>query len=351
MDVDSITPQDMRFNPPSFSEAEIAQLIEHEYGLAGQWSALLGERDQNFRLQTQQGPDYVVKIAGPDEDPDTTDFQVAALLHLEARRPGIPVPRIARNNAGDLLGKISDHHGTVHSVRVVTYLDGILYAKGADLDAESLQNIGSFMGDIVNGLQGFEHKASRHFMPWNLSNGVAVSRDLWAYAASDVKTLAAPELDRLREEVLPALNACPSQVIHNDGHASNLLRADSTSREVVGLIDFGDMVYAPIINELAVTAAAFQRLSSDQLGAIKNLLIGFHRIHTLSDAEVSLLWDAIILRLLLSVLLSDIKVKLSSGMDSNALEDRSNAMKMLSKACKLDHQGTVNSLRATCGYG
>jgi Ser/Thr protein kinase RdoA (MazF antagonist) len=351
MDVDSITPQDMRFNPPSFREAEVAQLIEEEYGLVGQLSPLLGERDQNFRLQTQQGPDYVVKIAGPDEDPDTTDFQVAALLHLETGSPHIPVPRIVRNSAGDHLSEMVDPKGIAHAVRVVTYLDGIPYAKGADLDADSLQQIGSFMGEVVNGLQGFEHKASRHFMPWNLSNGVAVSRDLWADAATDIKTLAAPELDRLREEVLPALHACPSQVIHNDGHASNLLRADSTSREVVGLIDFGDMVYAPIINELAVTAAAFQRLASDQLGAIENLLIGFHRTHTLSDAEVSLLWDAIILRLLLSVLLSDIKVKLSSGMDSNALEDRTNAMKMLSKARKLDHRGTVNSLRATCGYG
>ena len=66
-------------------------------------------------------------------------------------------------------------------------------------------------------LKGFDHKASRHFTPWNLSNGIAVSRDLWLDATEDIKSLAAPMQDRLRSEVLPTLNGCPSQVIHNDG--------------------------------------------------------------------------------------------------------------------------------------
>ncbi len=59
-----------------------------------------------------------------------------------------------------------------------------------------------------------------------------------------MKTLAAPILPRLRHEVLPKLNAGPSQIIHNDAHPHNLLRADAVSQDVVGLIDFGDMVHA-----------------------------------------------------------------------------------------------------------
>ena len=127
-------------------------------------------------------------------------------------------------------------------------------------------------------------------MPWNLSNGIAVSRDLWVDAAEDIKSLAAPMLDRLRSEVLPTLNDCPSQVIHNDGHPANLLRADAMSQEVVGLIDFGDMVHAPIINELAVTATTFQRRSIEDMNIVENLLIGFHRTHPLSNVEVPIFW-------------------------------------------------------------
>jgi Ser/Thr protein kinase RdoA (MazF antagonist) len=203
---------------------------------------------------------------------------------------------------------------------------------------------------MVKALKGFDHKASKHFMPWNLSNGIAVSRNLWVDAAEDIKSLATPMLDRLRNEVLPALNSCPSQVIHNDAHPSNLLRADVKAQEVVGLIDFGDMVYAPIINELAVTATTFQRCSAEDLSIVENLLIGFHRTHPLSNAEVTLLWDAIILRLFITVLLSDVKLKLGTDQDSDALEDRNEAYDLLVIISRLDHNAIVHKLRAACGF-
>ena len=87
MDIDSITPQDMRFNPPSFDAAEMARKIASEYSLEGEWEPLVVERDQNFRLNAEDGQNYVVKVAGQDEDPDITDFQVQALLHLEQGSP------------------------------------------------------------------------------------------------------------------------------------------------------------------------------------------------------------------------------------------------------------------------
>ena len=91
MDIDSITPQAMRFNPPTFSATEVAKKIADSYGLEGQWDSLVGERDQNFRLKAENGQKYVVKIAGRDEDPDITDFQVEALLYLEKGSPALDV--------------------------------------------------------------------------------------------------------------------------------------------------------------------------------------------------------------------------------------------------------------------
>lgn len=349
MDIDSITPQDMRFNPPTFDETEVAQRTADQYCLEGHWTSLVGERDQNFRLTEHDGKKYVVKIAGPDEKPDITNFQVEALLYLENGSPQIPVPRIVRTKSGDCLSDIIDTEGVKHAVRVVTYLDGIPYGEGNFPDTENLQKIGAFMGEMVTALKGFDHKASRHFTPWNLSNGIAVSRDLWVVATEDIKSLAAPMQDRLRSEVLPTLNGCPSQVIHNDAHPSNLLRADAKAQEVVGLIDFGDMVYAPIINELAVTAATFLRRSVEDLNIVENLLIGFHRTHPLSNAEVSLLWDAIILRLLITVLLSDVKLKIGKNHYPGAVEDRTEAYDLLVIISSLDHNSMVNKLRAACG--
>ena len=339
----------MRFNPPDFAETEIAAIIADEYALQGQWAPLVGERDQNFKLSAENGSKYVVKIAGPDEQPDIIDFQVRALLHLQNNSPQIPVPRIVRTQADECLSEITNAQGVKHAIRVVSYIDGIPYGEGDFPDAQSLQKIGAFMGGMVRALKDFEHSAARHFMPWNLANGIAVSRELWANAAEDVTSLVTPLLDRLRHEVLPAINACPSQVVHNDGHPYNLLRGNIHSQDVVGLIDFGDMVYAPIINELAVTATTFQRNNAEDLSIVQDLLLGFHRVQPLSDKEVSLLWDAIILRLIITVLLSDIKLVLDPE-QATADEDRSEALEMLEKVLLLEHNKQVNELRATCGY-
>ncbi|TDI94734.1 MAG: hypothetical protein E2O77_00495, partial [Caldithrix sp.] len=241
--------------------------------------------------------------------------------------------------------------GIKHALRVVTYLDGIPYGQGAFPDAESLQKIGAFQGRVVKTLAGFEHKASRHFMPWNLSNGIAVSRDLWAKAEDDVKALAAPMLKRLRHEVLPKLNAGRSQIIHNDGHPYNLLRADTVSMDVVGLIDFGDMVYAPIINDLAVSATTFYRWGEEDLATVENLLIGFHRAHPLLEGEVSLLWDAMTLRAIITILLSDIKMNLDKGSDHDpdVIEERMEGYTTLEVISNLDHASVVDRLQTVCG--
>jgi hydroxylysine kinase len=339
----------MRFNPPTFDAATVADKVEDEYGLTGGWAALVGERDQNFRLSTEDGRKFVVKIAGPDEHPDVADFQVQALLFLEKGSPQIPVPRIVRAKTGCCLSELINGSGVKHVLRVVTYLDGIPYGEGTFPDAENLQKIGAFQAKTVNALAGFEHRASRHFMPWNLSNGIAVSGHLWAEAAGDARELATPLLHRLRHEVLPKLNAGPSQVIHNDAHPYNLLRANAVSQDVVGLIDFGDMVHAPIINDLAVSAAAFHRPGKEDLVTVENLLIGFHRVHPLSGEQVSLLWDAMILRLLIAILLSDMKLNKDADKDPDVVEEREEAYAKLEIICDLDHNLVVERLRAACG--
>ena len=347
-------PSNMRFNPPTFEVPTIASRVEQVCGLKGEWSPLDGERDQNFRLSctdAQQGNrDFVVKIAGPDEAADITDFQVRALIYLQDNSPELPVPRLVYTLQGEPLNSLTNDQGVVHALRVVTYLPGIPYAEGEFPDAQNLIRIGGFQARMVNAFSGFSHSASRAFMPWNLSNGIAVSETMWAAAADDVRDLAAPLIDRLRDEILPMLNAGPSQVIHNDAHPYNLLRADAKSADVVGIIDFGDMVYAPVVNDVAVMAATFQRRAKGDLSIIEHLLVGFHREHPLSDQEVTLLWDAIILRLIITILLSNIKLNSQKEKDPGVIEDRVEAFELLSTVLDTDHAAVVTRLRSACGY-
>ena len=105
-------------------EALAQRLAAEHYGLIAAVHRLDSERDQNFRLRSLSGREYVLKIANPAEDRAVTNLQTEALLHLAAADPGLPVPRIfpARNGMTELDVTFDD--GSTRVVRLLSYLAG-----------------------------------------------------------------------------------------------------------------------------------------------------------------------------------------------------------------------------------
>ena len=68
---------------PSFAQSAVAAAVEAQFGLSGDYAALVSERDQNFRLETADDRRFVVKVTSRIEDAASTEFQIGALLHLE----------------------------------------------------------------------------------------------------------------------------------------------------------------------------------------------------------------------------------------------------------------------------
>jgi Ser/Thr protein kinase RdoA (MazF antagonist) len=62
-------------------------------------------------------------------------------------------------------------------------------------------------------------------------------------------------LAHFMQQVQPRLGGLRHQVIHNDLNPYNVLVDPQDHITTVGLIDFGDMVQAPLINELAVACS------------------------------------------------------------------------------------------------
>ena len=305
----SLRPEDLKFNPPTFGHAAVSALLAEQYDLAGDLEALEGERDQNLLLTTPEGGRFVLKISSPLEDPEVVDFQVRALLHLEAAAPDLPVPRVRRTGSGGALSRLENEAKIVHRARLVTYLPGPTFDCGAPPSLRGLRGIGGFQARLCLALEGFSHPAASHFMPWDISNGLVVDDGLWAGAAADLRVLAEPILPHLREKVLPRLQGQRRQVIHNDGHGGNFLRLDGASEEIAGLIDFGDLVEAPLVDEPAIAIASFAAGAVDPVAAAAAIGQGFHRLLPLAADEIDLLWDLAIMRKVLSVLMYDFKLR------------------------------------------
>jgi Ser/Thr protein kinase RdoA (MazF antagonist) len=73
----------------------------------------------------------------------------------------------------------------------------------------------------------------------------------------DQREQVALELRRFTQHVMPILRSLRAQTIHNDLNPHNILAVGANTDQIAGVIDFGDMLRTPLIQELA-TAAAYQ---------------------------------------------------------------------------------------------
>ncbi len=64
------------------------------YGLRAEARTLPGERDYNFRLKTEVGQEFVLKVAPAGEQREVLDLQNKALEHLDAHDPSLALPQV-----------------------------------------------------------------------------------------------------------------------------------------------------------------------------------------------------------------------------------------------------------------
>lgn len=342
-----LTAEDLRFVPPEFSQEAIREVLEAQYGLTGTLEALAGERDQNHRLCTRDGTLYVPKVSSLHEDAAVIDFQIRALLHLERMDPGLAVPKLMRTRAGQVLTSISDQTGRRHPFRLLGYLPGIPFGNSLP-SLDGLEKIGAFQGRLSRALGDFHHEAARHFMPWDISNGLVFNENLFEEADSDIQVLVSRFLPHLKSITFPALPGLRRQVIHNDCHDGNLLRAGEQSDQVVGAIDFGDMIEAPLVQDIAVSMASFVRERRDQLEVIGALARGFHGVYPLKDSEIELIYDLVILRLVLALLLIDFRLRTNENPPLDLVEEAPQILESLDRFGDLERDAVTAYLRQTC---
>ncbi len=290
---------------PQHPAREVEALVKRHYGIDGHLTPLDGERDQNV-LVSAGGQRRVLKISAGEDAGAGADYQAALLAHLAETAPDLPLPRNIASKDG--------HHALLHrfdngqtcAVRMVTYLEGKpLSAQHRPPNGWAGQ-VGAFQGRLCSALRGFDHVGATQFMPWNASSEVMLSHEMLAFLEPEFHERTAPHLERLKSASLPALLKTRAQVIHNDIHPGNVLTNEQG--RISGVIDFGDAIRAPIIQELAVSATSlieFSPLKGE--GLIADLIEGFCAQYPLHSDELALLYDAILLRSILSAALGRMK--------------------------------------------
>ncbi len=298
-------------DPPAINQDVIAECVADQYGLSGAYAGLVSERDQNFRLTTASGERFVVKIVSSAEETATTDFQIAGLLHLEAAGLGA-VPRIVRTKAGKDCGGI-DCDGIGYRLRVVTYLDGDML-QHSEVNPKLARDFGKRLAELDLAFQDFSHAGEKRALLWDIQKAAELRALVMHISDASLRTEVDAVLERFDSRVLPQLADLRAQVIHNDANTENVLVDDS--RSISGFIDFGDMLRAPLIVEVAVAAAYLRSDGEDPARLIAPFVRGYHEKCPLEDQEFSVLFDLVRTRVATTIVL------LYWRLDARATNDR-----------------------------
>lgn len=338
----------------AFTPAAAAQLAETLYGLQASAQALPGEYDHNFYLLTDNGAEYVLKIMHAARERALVEMQCAALLHLAERVPELALQRVCLVLDGEQIAVTKTEDGVEHLVWLLSYVPGRLLAQAKPQTSELLFSLGSLLGQLDAALLGFEHPAAQREMKWDLARAGWIREALDLIAEPAQRALVERWLVLYETEVLPALPALRQSVIHNDANDYNVLVSDDRDellagqRAAISVIDFGDMLRTCTVFEVAI-AAAYALLDKEQpLASAARVIAGYHSAFPLTEAELTLLYPLICMRLCVSVV-NSAQRKLEAPDDPYLTVSERPAWAALEKLAAIPPQLAHYTFRQACG--
>lgn len=306
---------------PRFSLEEAQAIARDHYGIEAEARLLTSERDQNFRLGTPAGAEFVLKIANASEAEAVIAFQNGVMRHLQSFDPSLPAPHVipARDGALHFLER-------GHLTRLLTFRAGRLMHQ-VERTTLLRSSLGKAHARLINALAGFAGDAPPGDLLWDLLRAQQLRPFLRHIDVAERVAVLEATLDRFETTALPWLQRAPAQVIHNDLNPHNVVVDEEGA--VSGVIDFGDMVIAPLICDVAVAAAYHVRHDEAPMADAWEYIEAFGAERALSADEVALLPSLVAMRLAMTVLITNWRANLYPENRAYILRNEPNAWRGL----------------------
>jgi 4-aminobutyrate aminotransferase-like enzyme/Ser/Thr protein kinase RdoA (MazF antagonist) len=268
-------------------DSRASELAAALFGVRGRARRLDGEYDENFHIEGAGGdPGWVLKIAQAGEDEAVIALQNEAIRHVGRGRPRLAIAEV---------------NGVRRHVRLLDWIPGTLLANVTPQSAALLRSLGAELARLDRGLLDFDHPAAHRHMQWDLLRAGALRDETHHVSDQRRRALVNGILQRVDDEILPAVARLRRSVIHGDANDFNVIERDD---RVAGIIDFGDMVHSATVTDLAIAAAYVMTGKHDPLGAAAHVVAGYARELPLTEAERRALYPLMLARLCVSVVIS-----------------------------------------------
>ncbi|MGD9412631.1 MAG: aminotransferase class III-fold pyridoxal phosphate-dependent enzyme, partial [Desulfobacterales bacterium] len=264
-----------------------------------------------------EGGNFVLKMANALEDRTMLDCQNQTMQHL-ARHVAF-CPRVVAAKSGDLISEIQSSTGESHMVRLVTYLPGIPMGSVKRHSAGLLDDLGRCVGEMDRAMADFDHPGAHRNFYWDLAKGLEIVKEYQALIPdADLRKLIGKFALDYEQYVTPLFPNLRKSVIHNDANDYNVIVGGNDdlytrNQRVVGIIDFGDMVYSHTVGNLAIAIAYAILDKSDPLRTAAHMVKGYHRGYPLTEDEIASLYLMVCMRLCMSACIAVHQLKQRPG--------------------------------------
>ncbi|QCN99650.1 serine kinase (plasmid) [Azospirillum argentinense] len=284
---------------PAISTEEAGAILQRWFGVTGTVRELSSERDRNFHIATPEGQGYVLKFTNPAEPQPVTSFQTGAMQHVADRDPALPVPRVVPTLDGEPQA-IVRIDGSAMVLRLLTYLEGTpLHA--APPSPGLMRALGTTLARLDRALADYEHPGSERDLLWDITRTAGVADRLHYVTDDRRRRMVERFVARFTDEIAPRLPALRHQVIHNDLNPHNAVVDPVGHETVTGIIDFGDALRAPLVNDLATALAYHVTTGETPFGSVVEMTRAYNAVLPLTADEVELLPDLVAGRLALTI--------------------------------------------------
>jgi hydroxylysine kinase len=280
---------------------DVKHALQQHYDLSGELQAITGERDQNYCLTQASGQRFIVKVAHESEALKTLELQSAVISHLHLCAPDVPLSLEVSNHAGATITPIRFANGAFRYLRVNEFMAGVALSE-IPRSSITRKAVGQVTARLASTLKDFKADFEQSALLWDIQQAAALLPHVETLPA-EKRSVVEAVLQRFLRDVFPLAHLFRSGLIHNDLNLHNLFVDAQDHSRITGVIDFGDMVRAPLINDLAI-ATSYQLDAARPLKSILDVAEAYHGTFPLQPLEVDHVCTLVAMRFVLTVVIT-----------------------------------------------
>lgn len=321
------------------TELPISILQNHYNFSPTKVTKMAGYDNLNFRVSVGEKK-YVLKIYTGDE---SIDFLKATDEVLE--KLSDQFPKSIATASGEKIIQVQ-LEGKEYLVQLLTYLEGT-FLGDLKTDETLLNSFGAFLGKMNAILLSHRspHIEARNHN-WDNQHAL-MNEDLTKYILDHPKRrLAEYFFQQFKEVVLPFQYKFRKSIIQGDANEWNTLAQNGI---VSGLIDFGDIAYSFLINELGIAISYALFGKENLVESACQIIKTYHQQLPLEEEELEVLYYLIAIRAVVSVCNSTYQASLKPDNEYITISQKP-AWEFLEKWIAVNPIFAENEFRRVCGF-